>query len=636
MHRFDSFDVEVLWNTTFTCAEVVSGRANVLRALEATNVRGSLSNWLQISFCIGAKPHYLTRVGSVPSGESWQMDVSRTCLPCDIPVGRHTCYVRVKYRGMKKDDPRSEPIAMEIEVLPDDCVSVKMNKAELLAAHVMTSSPALSDFVNRSAGSVDGRDQSGSIRALYDAMRARGLKYQSVMPLLRMDCQQVRRPEDTLLYGGSCADLSLLFASLFHLKGLAPVLVMLEDHMMAGCWLGEYPGSEQVRYSAAELQRFVEDGRLMLLDCVTVCDGLSAPLEESAAQAAERIGRKGAAMVMVDVVAALRNGVGCVYTEARRSAGSAAPAEIYIEDEPDEEESPAAPRGLVCPTCGFRSFAAEMLREPSLNCPSCGVLVYVPEELRIAPAPAAVAVEEAPAEIIAEEPLMTDEEIFGKDMEFPAVEPSAPAPEKPAPEKPAPAPPRPLTISPETAVCVRQGSVAMVTGAPKNAEAVAVADVFQGLPVTKVRENAFKDCRMREASLAAGVRSLGDYAFKYCEKLEWIDLPDGLEVLGTGVFSDCVSLREARIPGTVKHIPSMCFNRCANLTDVLLGDGVEELDRSCFSGCTSLERIIIPASVRRIQANAFSGCTKLVEVQLLSDATFVDPHAFDGSGLVKK
>jgi len=630
MHRFDSFDVEVLWNTTFTCAEIVSGQANVLRSLEAVNVRGSLSNWLQISFRIGADTYYRTRVGSVPSGETWRMDVSRTCLPCDIPVGRHTCYIRVKYRGMKKDDPRSEPIAMEIEVLPDDCLSVKMNKAELLAAHVMTSSPALGDFVNRSAGSVDGRDQPGSIRALYNAVCGLNLKYQKVMPLLHMDCQQVRSPEDTLRYGGSCTDLSLLFASLFHLKGLSPVLVMLEDHMMAGCRLGDHPGTEQVRFSAAELQQLVCDGEIVLLDCVTVCSGFPVSAEESAAQANERISRKGAAMVMVDVTAALRAGVGCVYTGARRSAGTALlPDDVFIEDTPAPEERPSAPQGLVCPTCGFRSFAAEMLREPSLNCPSCGVLVSVPEELRIAPEPEAAS-ENTPDEAIPEEPLMTDGEIFGENMEFAEPEP---APEPPAPK---PVPPRPLTISPETVACVRQGSCAIVTGAPKNAEAIAVPDDFQGLPVTKVRENAFKGCRMREASLAAGVRTLGDYAFKYCEKLEWIDLREGLEVLGTGLFSDCVSLREARIPGTVKHIPSLCFNRCTGLTDVLLGDGVEELDRNCFSGCTALEHIVIPASVRHIHANAFSGCTKLVEVRLLSDTTFCDTQAFAGSGLDKK
>ena len=356
MSRIDCFDVDVRWNDQFTRAELACGRAMALKSVEVANVRGGPRDWLRMRLEVDDEAVWRARVENVPLGGCASPDVS-VPLPCDLAPGAHQCRLKCFYRDA------SAELSHPIEVLPDDYICLKMNRAELLAASVAVSGDALCDFADKATRGVDPRDRLAALCALYDGLRARRLPYQPVAQLFRGDYQRIRGAASTLDYGGSCADLSLLFAGLCYLKGLSPVLLMLQDHMMAGAWLIDPPEAAPCVTNPELVLELVDSGAVALLDVVALCS--DRPVEQAIADARARLGR-GVAMALTDVCAALRSGVVSV-----AQPQSAAPE--------------SAPSALICSHCGYDQFDPSALCGPVVQCPACERRISVPVHLRPSP-----------------------------------------------------------------------------------------------------------------------------------------------------------------------------------------------------------------------------------------------------------
>ena len=112
---------------------------------------------------------------------------------------------------------------------------------------------------------------------------------------------------------------------------------------------------------------------------------------------------------------------------------------------------------------------------------------------------------------------------------------------------------------------------------------------------------AFCGCfSLRKIILPSTLKSIGKYAFENCSSLKYINLPEGLEEIGEGTFDGCSSLQEITIPGGVKIIEDSLFLRCSSLKKVVLSEGIEEVSSSAFLHCHILETIEWPNSLRRI------------------------------------
>lgn len=571
MNRMDSFDVDLRWNDLFTRAELISGRATAVRSLEATNVRGGPRSWLLVRALVDDRPLGRARLENVPLGGEGALSAAFSALPCDLPAGAHLCRLEVRYSG------GSAELSHPVEVLPDDHICLRLTQADLLAAHVAVTGGELSDFADSATAGVDSRDRIAALCALYEGLRARKLPYQPVARLTRGDYQRVRSAASTLRYGGSCADLSLLFAGLCYLKGLSPVLVMFRDHMMAGAWLSDPPQTAPIVDNPGLARELTDAGALLILDVARLCWDDSV---ERAAESAQARLASGEPMAMTDVCAALRAGVRSV---SQDSLGG---------DVPAERARPSA--ALVCDNCGYDRFLPEQLRGGAVKCPSCERLLTVPEWAQTAPDPS-----------------------------------SEPSKNPPKSERPA----APQRLSGETARCQLRGDHAVAVGAPSGAEVVRVPDVCQGRPVTELAAQAFAGCRMTGVALPRSLTAVGDYAFRRCERLTEIDLPEGLTALGAGAFSGCGALKTVRVPGTLKRVPRMAFAHCAALERVEIAEGVEEIDERAFEGCAALTAVALPSTLRRVRADAFAGCSRLTDVRISSNATQLDPRAFAGSGV---
>jgi len=166
--------------------------------------------------------------------------------------------------------------------------------------------------------------------------------------------------------------------------------------------------------------------------------------------------------------------------------------------------------------------------------------------------------------------------------------------------------------------------------------------------VTSIGERAFMDCTsLTSVTIPDSVTSIGERAFMNCTSLTSIPvntdnlnyssvdgvlfnklqtslilypagkeddsytIPDSVESIWNGAFSQCTSLTNITIPDSVESIWNGAFSECSSLTSVTIPDSVTSIGVYAFHDCTSLTSITIPDSIESIGEGAFEGCTSL-------------------------
>jgi hypothetical protein len=120
--------------------------------------------------------------------------------------------------------------------------------------------------------------------------------------------------------------------------------------------------------------------------------------------------------------------------------------------------------------------------------------------------------------------------------------------------------------------------------------ALAIPPTYDGKPVTRIGENAFRDC----------------------SNLTSVTIPDNVTRIGNKAFADCSSLMNVTISNNVTRIGEWAFEGCSSLTSMNIGNSVIRIGEYAFNGCTSLTSVTIPDSVISIYNGTFEGCTSLI------------------------
>lgn len=81
-------------------------------------------------------------------------------------------------------------------------------------------------------------------------------------------------------------------------------------------------------------------------------------------------------------------------------------------------------------------------------------------------------------------------------------------------------------------------------------------------------------------------------AFHYAPDIEDVELPLGLELIGSTTFQN-TQIRKIVIPKSVKNIGSRTFKDCRKLSCVVFEDGGTTFECDCFDGCS--EKLVIKA-----------------------------------------
>lgn len=140
--------------------------------------------------------------------------------------------------------------------------------------------------------------------------------------------------------------------------------------------------------------------------------------------------------------------------------------------------------------------------------------------------------------------------------------------------------------------------------------------VFQkNCHIEKIAEYAFANCKkLKKVIFEEGsfVKEILSNAFSDCEKLYSINLPFGLQYIGTSAFANCKNIRTIEFPETLAMIGHSAFEKCEKIESLVIHEC--RLMNEAFKDCKSLEKIELHQDLIEIPTGAFKGCEALEKV----------------------
>ncbi len=171
-----------------------------------------------------------------------------------------------------------------------------------------------------------------------------------------------------------------------------------------------------------------------------------------------------------------------------------------------------------------------------------------------------------------------------------------------------------------------------------------IPDRLKGHPVVSIGEEAFSDRdTLTVVTIPDSVTSIGENPFSCCDHLTFIvvssthpcltavdgvlfdknekellcypvsfsspsyEIPMGTLGIGAAAFRDCDELTAITIPDSVTTIGDEAFLSCNSITAITIPNSVTSIGDRAFSGC-KLSSITIPESVTVIGGNPFTSC----------------------------
>ena len=132
------------------------------------------------------------------------------------------------------------------------------------------------------------------------------------------------------------------------------------------------------------------------------------------------------------------------------------------------------------------------------------------------------------------------------------------------------------------------------------------------------------------------VVAIGNSAFKNCQDLTGVDLPEGVKKVKGNAFNKCSNLRKLKAnvsiigggisiiddPTTLSQLTFVgegkvsedSYKNYENLVILKFGDGITEIGEDAFKRCKSLVSVSFGAKLRSIGEDAFSKCISLRDV----------------------
>ena len=183
--------------------------------------------------------------------------------------------------------------------------------------------------------------------------------------------------------------------------------------------------------------------------------------------------------------------------------------------------------------------------------------------------------------------------------------------------------------------------------------------------VTTIGDQSFRDNNeLISVEIPNTITCIESNAFRHCIKLETVTIPNSVKKIGLGPFSECRSLTAINIedgnsdyvsvdgvvyntamtkivqypanksdttfviPNTVEIIEYGAFSNCKNLVSISIPNSVRSIEWWSFPGCGSLRYVEVPSSVTHIGQGAFSYCRKMEAIFIPKSVTTIEDRAF--------
>ena len=156
---------------------------------------------------------------------------------------------------------------------------------------------------------------------------------------------------------------------------------------------------------------------------------------------------------------------------------------------------------------------------------------------------------------------------------------------------------------------------------------------FYGLGNPSLSQSVFYDqlnLLFNKCYLGNKINVIDDYAFKYCDTLQYISISNSIIFIGVGAFNYCSSIKSILIPTTITTIENSCLLFCDSITTIVLPNTITIIKNISISYNSSLKSIIIPNSVITIEDAAFDTCISLNSMVLPDTINTIPSSMFNG------
>ncbi len=520
--RIGTFELDCAFRTHFTLAEILNGQAPALQSIHVQNVRGGENSWLNLKLYHNGRVLRRKAIRNLAIGDrarATQLEeecLRELLLPRDLTPGAHTLRMEIVSESI------SQELLFEVVVLPPNIIPTDFVRAPLLPAY-MQEGDLLRNFAAGAIQHLESPNAATVMHCLYDALLEKKLIFQPVSARQYPDCQRIAAMTNILEHGGSCAELSLLFASLLWNVGQNPALLLFGDHMAAGCFPKQLP-LDAVLNDPAQILSLVQRDELLLVETTSVCRLHQRSFDAACKEILLRLavcGETGENCVLINAGRILRSGTICVSPDSVRRECSNC---HYVAETSLLEEAP------VCIACGT-PFPPLFIREPV---PAAEPVVYSTG--------IQYALQSGGAEVVRRKTNIGDtlrimdawqgrSVVSIGDRAFANSAASA-------------------VILPDS--LVRIGDYAFL--GCKQLLRFIIPDT-----VTVLGTGAFRDCGLREIRIPGNIVRIPRLAFADCGELAILTLSEGTQFIDEKAFHGCGKLRTVTIPASVKQVYRNAF-----------------------------------------------------------------------------
>lgn len=111
----------------------------------------------------------------------------------------------------------------------------------------------------------------------------------------------------------------------------------------------------------------------------------------------------------------------------------------------------------------------------------------------------------------------------------------------------------------------------------------------------KIHATYGKPFNLKKITFGKELKSIGEYAFYGCVKLEALDLPEGVKTIGNQAFTGCTELTELTFPSTILRIGTNVMGSALDkLTTINFRGEPNSIEYNAFSNCINPVVIKVP------------------------------------------